>query len=110
MAVAGNIAGAARSGTSRAGRVGHGCHHGRVLAHAEIIVRAPDDDLAGAVRVVPDGVRETAGEPLDVGEHAVAPLVLQGLDGVTKKGLVIHRLTGREGPPARSLRPWRLPV
>jgi ubiquinone biosynthesis O-methyltransferase len=55
----------------------HGADHLRVLAHAEIVVGAPDDDFARAFRrQAPDGVREAAGDPLEIGEHPVAPLDL----------------------------------
>ena len=45
---AGDVARAARAGADGVDRLVHGGDHGRVLAHAEIVVRAPDGDVAGA--------------------------------------------------------------
>jgi len=50
-----------------------------VLAHAEIIVGAPDHDVALALRRMPDRVREAARDPLEVGENTVAALVMQAV-------------------------------
>jgi hypothetical protein len=49
----------------------------RVLAHAEIVVGAPDDDLAGLVAGATDAIAETAGDPLEIGKDAVAPLGME---------------------------------
>ena len=43
---AGNVARAARPGAAGLHAIDHRLHHGGVLAHAEIIVRAPDGDVA----------------------------------------------------------------
>jgi len=59
-----------------------------MLAHAEIIVRAPDGDL-GADAVV-EGAREAAAAPLEIGEDAVAPLGAQRVEALTEEPLVIH--------------------
>ena len=47
MVGAGDVAGAAGAGAHRASRLVHGVDHGGVLAHAEIVVGAPDGDFAG---------------------------------------------------------------
>ena len=41
---AGDVARAARAGADRVDRLVHGGDHGRVLAHAEVVVGAPDGD------------------------------------------------------------------
>ena len=92
---AGNVAGAAGAGAHAGGGLDHGADHLGVLAHAEIVVGAPDDDFARAFRGVPDRVREPAGDPLQFREHAIAPLVMQAVQGVIEEGLVIH---GSDGP------------
>ena len=67
------------------------CHrrqHRRVLAHAEIVVRAPDGDL-GADPVI-EGARKAAAAPLEIGEDAVAPLGAQRVEALFEKAFVVH--------------------
>ena len=90
MIGAGDVAGAAGAGAHAGRGLDHGADHLRVLAHAEIVVGAPDHDLARALRRVPDGVRKTAGDALQIGKHPVAPLVTQAAQGVGEKRIVIH--------------------
>jgi hypothetical protein len=98
MVGAGNIAGAPGAG-ARAGRgLDHGADHLGVLAHAEIIVGAPDHDVAGALRRVPDRMREPAGDALEIREHPVAALVPQSGDCGGEEPVMIH---------GTGLRPWR---
>ena len=59
MMGAGDVAGAAGAGADARGGLDHGADHFRVLAHAEIVVGAPDHDVARALRRVPDRMRET---------------------------------------------------
>ena len=59
MIGAGDVAGAARAGAHPGRGLDHGADHLGMLAHAEIVVGAPDHDLARPLRRVPDGVRET---------------------------------------------------
>ena len=75
MIVARDVAGAARTGTHRPQRLLHRHQHRRVLAHAEIVVRAPDGDL-GADPVI-ESAWKTAAAPLEIGEDAVAALGAQ---------------------------------
>ena len=75
VAVTRDVAGSARTGTHRPQRLVHRHQHRRVLAHAEIVVRAPDGDL-GADPVI-KGARKTAAAPLEIGKDAVAPLSAQ---------------------------------
>ena len=53
-----DVAGAAGAGAAAVERLVHRLEHLRMLAHAEIVVRAPDRDLAGAVGAVMGGARE----------------------------------------------------
>jgi hypothetical protein len=64
-----------------------------LLAHAEIVVGAPDHDVALALRRVPGRMRKPARDALEVGEHAVAALLMQGIEGGIEEFAVIHRKT-----------------
>ncbi len=88
MAVPRDVAGAAGSGAERAQRLVHRGEHGRMLAHAEIIVRAPDRHL-GADPVI-EGAGKTTTAPLEIGEDSVAPLAAKRVEAGAKKGFVIH--------------------
>ena len=90
---AGDVAGAAGAGADSRGGLDHGADHFRVLAHAEIVVGAPDHDVALALRRVPDRMREAARDPLEVGENPVAPLVMQAAEGGGEEFAVIHHKT-----------------
>src|SRR5665811_2264084 len=102
---AGDVAGAPRAGADSGGGFHHGADHFRVLPHAEIVVGAPDHDVARAHRGMPHRVREPAGDALEIGENPVAPLVMQAVEGGTEKLAVIHRKTWK-----RSVMPeWAAP-
>ena len=102
--VAGDVAGAARAHAAAPGRLGQRGHHLRVLAHAEIVVRAPHRDLGGRpVRPAPVGDREPPGDPLDVGEDPVAALAVQALQGAAEMRLVVDPAARTLGPPAAAL-------
>ena len=60
-----------------------------MLAHAEVVDRAPDGDL-GADPVI-EGARKMAAPPLGVGEDAVALLGAQPLQALSEEAFVIHR-------------------
>ena len=90
MIGAGNVAGAAGAGSHPGRGLDHGADHLRMLAHAEIVVGAPDHDLARPARRMPDGVRKPAGDAFEVGENPVAALVAQTVQGVGEKRVVIH--------------------
>src|SRR5690348_10968781 len=61
-----------------------------MLGHAEIIVRAPDHDIARAVRRMPDRMRKPAGDALEIGEHAVATLVTELAQSSIEEDIVVH--------------------
>ncbi len=91
--VAGGARDVARAAGARASLVDGGVHglgDNRVLTLAEIVVRAPDHDVAFAVRTHPGRTRKSAATALEIGEHPVTPLgpdlLHRGPDG----GLVIH--------------------
>src|SRR5215469_11944109 len=59
----------------------YGCReHRGMLAHAEIVVRAPHRDLGADAVVI--GARKPAAPPLQIGEHAVPPLGAQSVEAV----------------------------
>src|SRR5262249_5807792 len=102
MVVAGDVAGAARAGAHAGRGLDHGADDLGMLAHAEIVVGAPDHDVAWAVRRVPDRVREAARDPLQVGKDPVAPLIPQTGEGVAEKHTVIHGFNASRRPPSSS--------
>ena len=83
---AGDVAGAAGAGAAAVERLVHGGKHGRVLAHAEIIVGAPHGHLAGAVPGVADGAREIALLALQLGKHPVASFANEGRRAFRQRG------------------------
>jgi hypothetical protein len=59
-----------------------------MLAHAEIVVRAPDGDL-GADAVI-EGAWKAAAAALEIGKDAVPPLGVQDTEAPSEEPLVIH--------------------
>jgi hypothetical protein len=51
-----------------------------MLRHAKVIVRAPDHDIALALRRMPDGMREAAGNALQIDKNPVAILITQPVE------------------------------
>jgi hypothetical protein len=93
MMGAGDVAGAAGAGADPGGGLDHGADHLRMLPHAEIVVGAPDHDIARPLRGMPHRMRKPARNSLEIGEDAVAPLVMQAAEGGTEEFAVIHRKT-----------------
>src|SRR3974377_1824651 len=87
---AGNVARAAGARPHACGHIDHRADHLWVLRHAEVVVGAPDDDFAGPLRGVPERMRETTGDTLEVGKNAVAALIPEGIQCRRKKRVVIH--------------------
>jgi hypothetical protein len=50
---------------------------GWVLPHAEIVIRAPDNDVLSAVRAVPAGVRMPPGLPFQLDKTAITVFAFQ---------------------------------
>ena len=71
----------------------HGGDHGGMLAHAEIVVGAPDGDRSGlpAIEVVGGGI--CTATALQVGEYAVASLAVHGCERIFELGGVVHQAT-----------------
>ena len=90
MMGAGDVAGAAGAGADPGRGLDHGADHFGVLAHAEIVVGAPDHDIARTLRAVPHRMRKPAGDPLEVGENPVAAFIMQAIEGGTEELAVIH--------------------
>ena len=98
---------------SHAGRgLDHCVDHLRVLPHVEIVVGAPDHDVAWALQRVPNRVREPAGDPLEIREHAVPPLVAEPSDRIREEFIVRHRfsLLARTRGPKSSFEKDRCPT
>jgi hypothetical protein len=71
MAVAGDVAGTASPGAHPPCGLGHGIDDSRMASHSEIVVRAPDDDLASIIATVPGGVGRPVSVPLKIGKNAI---------------------------------------
>ena len=84
---------------ARVDRLMHGRQHGGMLAHAEIVVGAPDRDLRCRRCGDAKARGKAAGEPLQIGEDAIAALGPQGVEPSLEELLVIHRpLAYRRNP------------
>src|SRR5215469_6420393 len=88
IGVAGDVAGPAAAGAQRPHRLDHCVDHGRVLAHTEIVVRAPHGHLFPDAMVVRS--REAAAAPLEIGEDAIASLATKLTDALGEEILVVH--------------------
>ncbi len=95
--IAGDVAGAAGAGAHPRRGLDHGADHLGVLAHAEVVVRAPDHDVLRTLRRMPHRIGKPAGDPLEIGKHPVTPLAPQLRQSVRKICTVIHELTGPLG-------------
>ena len=92
MGVAADVAGAARAGADVVQRFLHRRDHRGVLAHAEIVVRAPHGDRLGAVMAgEASRVGIAALGAQDVDEDAVAAFVVQPVDRRLEDAVVIQR-------------------
>ncbi len=74
----GDVARAARAGADPIDRLVHGREHLRVLAHAEVVVRAPDDDVAH-IAIVMEMLRrwEAAAHAPNIRKDAIATFLLE---------------------------------
>ena len=87
---AGDVAGAAGAGAAAVERLMHGGEHRRVLAHAEIVVGAPDRHVALAAIGVADGAREIALLALQLGKDAIAAFLVKAVELFGEKCFEIH--------------------
>ncbi len=90
MIGAGDVAGAAGAGAHPGRGLDHGADHLGVLAHAEVVVGAPHDDIAFALGRVPHRMGEPAGQALEIGKHPIAPLTVQLGEGIGEVRCIIH--------------------
>src|SRR5262249_11941231 len=89
VAGAGNVAGAAGTGADLIKRLMHGRENERMLAHAQIVIRAPDGDFSLTFGATMKRTRETPADPAEVGEFAISALaahLIQG--GIEGTGIV----------------------
>ncbi|SRR5260370_134998 len=95
MRVAGarDVAGAARAGPGALQLHGHCRQHLGVLAHAEVVVRAPHGDL-GADAVV-EGARKAAAAPFEIGEDPVASLGMERIEARLEEIVEVHGCDSR---------------
>ena len=92
---AGDVAGAAGAGAATVQRLVHRRQHRRILAHAEVVVGAPDGDVRRAVQAVMGGAGERPGVALQLGEDPVTALGLEGVDRRPEDILVVHSIAPR---------------
>src|SRR6267154_1535437 len=107
-----DVARSAGAGSHPARGGAHRFDHLRVLAHAKIIVRAPDHDVPLAARAVPERMGELSHLTLQVSEDAVATLPFQSSNGRLKTRVIVEhswdsvsadQLDGSDGRPGYSL-------
>src|SRR5205085_1486322 len=90
MGVAADVAGSARAGADFMQRAFHRLDDDRVLAHPEIVVRAPDGHRLGAVAAEAAGVGILAAGAEDIDEHAIAALVVKAGDRGFEYAIVVQ--------------------
>jgi hypothetical protein len=89
---AGDIACAAGPGARAVDGALHGVEHRRVLAHAQIIVAAPDGDPPlGSAGLAQQRMWECAAQAQDVHEDAITPLGPQSVEGLAEPVIIVHR-------------------
>jgi hypothetical protein len=89
--VAADVARSAGPGADFAQRALHGFDHRGMLAHREIVVRAPDRDWLRAVvagKALRIGVIALGAQ--DVDEDAVAPFLVKPVDRGPEDAVVVH--------------------
>src|SRR5262245_47764761 len=85
-----DISRTACAGAHAGGCFDHGPDHLRMLAHPEVVVGAPDRDVARTVQGMPDGVRESAGDALKIRKHPVPSFIPQPIEGRREITLIVH--------------------
>jgi|SRR4051794_21469743 hypothetical protein len=86
-----DVAGATGSGAHAGRGLDHGAYYLGMLTHAEIIVRAPDDDVACTMRRMPGGEWKATGVALKIGKNPIPALVPQLGQRLREMSLIIHR-------------------
>ena len=86
----GDIARSAGAGAALVQRVMHGRQHIRMLAHAQIIVGAPDSHVVLMIAVMAARSGELARAAFQVCKYPIATFLAQGFQFLGKECLVIH--------------------
>lgn len=84
MAVVGDIARTSRTGAGPQRRLDHSSDDDRVASHPQIVVGAPDDDLAACAACMLRGVWPTVGLAFEVGESPIAVFATDVLEKCMK--------------------------
>ena len=91
MGVAADIAGSAGAGADIVQGGFHRAHDGGVLAHSEIVVRAPHHDRLRAVMAGETArIGEAALGPQNIDEHAISPFDVQRVDRGLENAVVVQ--------------------
>src|SRR5580704_236133 len=94
MISAGDVPRTAGARAHSRSRLDHCADHVGMLRHAEVIVRAPDHNLAGTDRRMPDRVRKLTGNPLQIDEITIAALVPKLVQGRSEQGVIVRAAKG----------------
>ena len=87
--------------SKRADRGLHGLDDGGMLTHGEVVVAAPDRDVARRFALaVEAGAGKGSDDAFEFGEDAVTPFVAKAFQMAVEEGFVVHGLVS----PAHSLR------
>ena len=101
MVGAGDVPGPAGARARLVERILHGLNHDGVLTHAEVVVAAPHDHVAGPALAAQHGVRELIGAARQIREHAIAALFFKGLDLAREEFFVEHGANYYDRPRTR---------
>src|ERR1700692_1136728 len=95
MISAGDVARTAGANAGSRSSFDHCTDHVGMLGHAEVIVRAPDHNLAGTDRRMPDRVRKLTGNPLQIDEITIPAPVPKLVQGRSEQGVIVRAAKGR---------------
>ena len=90
MIGAGNVAGATGTCATAVNGLMQGGNDLWVLAHAEVIVGAPDGDIADRVTSMVPGLRKRPRHAFEIGKHPIAPLAAQAFQRRLEEVIVVH--------------------
>jgi hypothetical protein len=82
----GNVPRTARTGSHTVNGVVHGARYGGVLPHTQIVIAAPDQNIAPGFTAGSHG--ELPRFAFHIQKHAVTPFLFQRIHGALKAGLV----------------------
>src|SRR5690349_14563272 len=87
---AGDVACPSGAGPAPVGALIHGGQRLWMLAHAEVVIGAPDDHLAAAMLAIMRRHGKAASLPRKIGENAVAAFTPELMELVKEEVFVIH--------------------